>query len=337
MALFGNKRKRGENLKTLSEKEIQDKLYGGFRPVHESKGNPPEPAKPVADSVSVQPPLVESVDLFKMSSADPKASGSSNLPPITARDQKREKKEREEFQSRFSEWADEDDATLRKRHPSHEPKRIFSREKTFRPHFAERIGKSFRGFLQRIGNFDSQMRRITTWSAALGALVLLLAGIHVLNVQREAAMKRPQKKPLTIAEPQPVKTAVQAHEAAPIPAAVPTAARAASHGSKRKGSSSAAAPQAPPPPEESKPALEGYTLQVATYATEGDAQRLVARFQQEKFPSYVKALSRGGGKVYYCVFIGPFKDYSQSESQLEAFKKKGISKPFQDAFIRSAA
>ena len=52
-------------------------------------------------------------------------------------------------------------------------------------------------------------------------------------------------------------------------------------------------------------------------------------------PVFVKSLSRPSGKVYYSLFLGRFKSYSEAQRQFESFKKLEASRPFKDAFIRT--
>ena len=79
-----------------------------------------------------------------------------------------------------------------------------------------------------------------------------------------------------------------------------------------------------------------YGIQAATFAIRTDAQNLVDKINSESLPALVKPLSRGAGsKVYFCVVIGGFKTSQEAELKLVEFKKKEISKPFRDAFVRS--
>lgn len=160
-------------------------------------------------------------------------------------------------------------------------------------------------------------RKVMTWIAAVGFLTFVFWGIHSLNSKREKFMTSPVKKvekkaaELVVADAQPKAEAVAAATAAALPATT----------------TSAVTP----------PASKGsYVIQVATYASLEDANKLVGQFTQKNFRSFIKSFQRNAaGRVYHSVYIGRFMEYSQAETQLEKFRRSKISEPFQDAFIRS--
>ena len=76
-------------------------------------------------------------------------------------------------------------------------------------------------------------------------------------------------------------------------------------------------------------------IQVCTYAAEEDATHLAERIRQENLNAFVKKTKRSTSKIYYTVFIGRFKDYQEAQKTLSQFRKKEISRNFQDAFIRT--
>src|SRR5437667_372327 len=113
MGLFGILRKKdSDQLRTLSEKEIQDKLYGGFRLNQEAVQALPEEAKRSGfpNSIpAIQEPAPESQDLFP----SPTTSPSKTESPISGEERIRAAldKKKEEMRSasvKFKEWADEE-------------------------------------------------------------------------------------------------------------------------------------------------------------------------------------------------------------------------------------
>ncbi len=78
-----------------------------------------------------------------------------------------------------------------------------------------------------------------------------------------------------------------------------------------------------------------YSIQIATFAGPEDAGRLAAKLKDENADAFVRQLERPGGKIYYCVFVGHYKDFRTAEENLSQFKKKSFAKPFQDAFARA--
>lgn len=184
------------------------------------------------------------------------------------------------------------------------------------------------GVLLKVDFKNPRMRRIFSWTLAVGILLFLFAAIHILNLRREVAMKQPKKvssiqvvKKKKAPEPPPQTSSTVLSDEASSLSSVSSVAKASSSPSLE--SSSRITPQ------------KGQVIQIATFAILSDAEKLVAKFQEDGSKSFAKPLIRPGGKTYYCVFLGPFPTYQEAESQLTRFKKKEISKPFQDAFIRS--
>ena len=157
------------------------------------------------------------------------------------------------------------------------------------------------------------VRLAAYWLGAFAFLGLLFLSIHHLNIKREGAMKNAPRhlrvKAVAVPAPAPVETKKET-PAEPVPA---------------------------PVPETQIPAAElgTYAIQVATFAAPEDARHLVSRLGQGQFSSFVKPLSRAGGKVYYCVFIGRFKTFRHAQKQLEVFRRTPDGQSFKDAFVRS--
>lgn len=362
-----NKKKKGDHLKPLSEKEIQDKLYGVFQAANGQAGGAALPVKnasvPAASAVSVEETPTSPApppDLFKAAEASepqsvPAAAAStkteSPLPAVSERpsekisekalvlELKNERRLRD-YQMRMLEWADEDTpkpsvaVKIKARHTP-QPSSVAS-SKPFLKTAQESAATFFPKMLQSLKEIDlndPKNRQLMYWGGAFLFLLIVLVGINSLNVKREEAMKMPRKKIVVVED---------------VPSVNESAPENKQKSVRGVGRTEAApsAEQAPAPAQNEpsktkvdKPiagAAVNYEIQVATYAMQADAERLVSRFRDEKWPAFLKALNRSSGKLYYCVFLGPFSDYEGADKTLKDFKKKESSGPFQDAFIRSS-
>lgn len=357
MGLFGSdKKKSGEQLRTLSEKEIQDKLYGPFRSsatvVKDDYAVNLHPA-PSKSSASVIAPSVESRDLFKSSLPKPEAVSPS---PILSRPDSSEKKRENTSPARFS----PDNAADSKAFSSRarvEP-RVKSEVRHGGPSPLANIGKAIGHVLRIIGNglfsalravihviakafsaVDFRSARVRTmayWTVGLCVLGGLFFSIHNLNAKREVAMKAPRKKvevPAFFGFKKKAGKPVEAPSTSSVDMASPLTPVAPVADGGTVASTTSNAPLSEP---KSKAVGRGsHVIQVATFATEEDARRLAAKIKESGMTSFVKPLTRSSGKVYYCVFIGRFASSQEAETQLEQFKKKEASRSFQDAFVRT--
>jgi len=166
------------------------------------------------------------------------------------------------------------------------------------------------------------VRRVFYWGSALLAVFLLFWGVNNLNSQREKAMSVRYKVPL------PETAAV-----VPLEASVPVVSPVAevSRPSKPKKTNPVSESSA------SKSASPGYyVIQVVTYPTKPDADRVVNAFRQEGLRAFVKENARPSGRVFYLVLLGGFKSESEAQSQLLKFRAKDVARPFQDAFVKSS-
>lgn len=206
------------------------------------------------------------------------------------------------------------------------------------------------------------VRRLLMIGATAIVFAFIFFGIHQLNLRRETAMKQPPKAVViprhakesksrpaetettaAVKETNAVKAVAEkkagvAKKTAEV-AAVPAAGTTAKTPEAAKTVEVVPAVPAAKPVEKTPVAgkkIEGpaYVIQVATFAAQEDAQKLAERFKAESFNAFIKPLSRSGGRVYYCVFIGRFATSQEADTILAEFKKKEIAQPFQDAFIR---
>lgn len=359
MNLFGPHKKAGDkSLRTLTEKEIQDKLYGTFHDAGEeqieqrqlSQQNKSSADK--GNSLSVHPAAAvsdsgESVDREKL----PLWKTTTQENPD--RHRAREDKKQVEREARLAEWADEEEqqvqsAIEKKNYPpaSYSQNKPKQQPAISRPamDWFSKAQSQFKNLLSFLVDKSESLsferpRNQKPFYVMMAAvfLISILLGIHLLNVRREGAMRTPAK---SVTRPAETLAAIKASETEKlkkpvssdldssvlIPAAGAeenAGAESVKSGESLNGSSKLTAKEAP------------YVIQIATFAFDADGKRLKDKFQDQGLRSFVKTLKRADGKAYYSVFIGRFKTYSDAQAELANFKKKDLSRPFEDAFIRT--
>ncbi len=183
-------------------------------------------------------------------------------------------------------------------------------------------------------------RKMMYWGVAVAILGLLFVSIHLLNIRREAAMKNPVKPPkkvvkvtlpaAVVGSEKEINTKASSENSAALSGSSETGAPGVTNTAKEKVLSEK------PSKSEATPAQGKYGIQVATYVAQEDSDRLVKRVQEAGMPAFVKLFQRGEGRRFHSVFLGPFDSYAKAQESLDKFKKKKeISQPFQDAFIRT--
>lgn len=231
MPLFGNKKKPGEPLRALTEKEIQSKLYGHLRPegvVSEERDSPAvlkhlSGAEPKI-TIQGQPASAASPSSTPahFSSSSPQSqnkrnsnglnlSGNPSALPGSSGDEKVSSQ-----QEKISRWVKQENAGLEKKMRtdalSREKEKSASGKMRFLPGGILSSILSAIVFLIRMGIQLLQMagvgcirlflsldfrkpsvRRAAYWITALGLLAGVFFGIHTLNMKREAAMKEPPR------------------------------------------------------------------------------------------------------------------------------------------------
>lgn len=368
MGLFSKNKKTLGGLRTLSEDEIQRKLYGAYKPERKSA---PKPAKsgpetshpPVAVREKTPPsqsPAVQD-DLFVT------PPQSARPEPIIPQIPVPEPVSEQERMSRLSEIADKEQKRqqpiLGKDPWQKKPKAIEPRAQISGVPVKKILDKMivvlgvclkfifgalifFFSFVAKlIGSIDlrrPEARRGIYWIAGISVLIALFAGVHILNVRREAAMKTPVTggpadadregeagvRDVPPADESPARPASRREDREevlqpPTPAAErPVKKEAPKQEPEKK--------PAPPPASEGR-----YVIQIATYANSEDANGVLDDLKSAGFPVFVKALTRPTGKIFYSVFMGRYKTFQEAQLQLEKFRKKNVATPFEDAFIRS--
>lgn len=339
MGPFGNKNKLKEGLHTLTEKEIQDKLYGQFRthqPVVHDEARVLKSKEAAA--------ALKRDEVFSKSAAPPRMEEDTR--------QIRERKKAEERLARISEWADEEAEAVTKASKygwQQNSGKSFSKNQSppaVKPASQNIVFSALKiavvtisGILKIFSAPVFRSRNFIYFASAAAFLFVMFLGIHTLNVQRETAMKIPHKAvtPQVLAEK--IKASLEKGKPAQPPAvsvSSPSAARPAVRETQVTAVSPEAAPVRPAEVQAKPAALEApYVVQIATFASEIDAQNLVESFEGENLPAFTKDLKRAGGKIYYSVFLGRYKNYQEAQRGLGFFRKKVVAKSFQDAFIRT--
>lgn len=307
LLFFGNKKKK-EDLKILSENEIQSRLYGKYRSPQ---------AKPAGETPAAEP-AEASPDLFN----PPKPSRETPVQP-----------------AKVESWIRQE------QHAIHQEVSKLNPSRKLKPPAAVSIGSilaNVSGVLtsfakgpaeafSKVNFSDSRVRNGLYWLGAVSFLAAIFMAIHILNIHREKAMKAAPKAA-------PTETAEETDLSLP-PELLSETAETPQAPKKGKKPGIVPKPEWGQSPVFSEPVQEikPYVVQVATYVGPRDAERMAALIQGEGFPAFVQELRRQNGKVYHCVFIGRFKDYREAESALESFRRKEMAQPFQDAFVRTMA
>lgn len=359
MGIF-NQKKRSENLRNLTEKEIQDKLYGVFHNDPSDTVQPQEPAKKTVSPVLPKlTPAPVSTGLFESVRPKPVIAPGEGGPES----RQTESVKRSE-PARIANWTEGENKTVTDfsrerlesagrttRRPVSYPSSTKTAPKRLEidTHAVRALGKSVWNMLsgvflrgvgvllavvvQLIKTIDfrkPKVQRAGYWAAGFGCLFLLCAGIHYLNVQREVAMKIGKKAVPTAAT---VQTAKPEKKSAEETDAVSDESGDAQSAAKPREDGKKTPRSLTPKAEEN--VNYPYVIQVCTYVNQADALKLKEGLDREKIPVFVKDLTRGGGRTYYSVFIGRFETYREAEKKLDEFRNRNISQPFSDAFVRT--
>jgi cell division septation protein DedD len=345
-------------MKVLTEKEIQDRLYGKYRAHSDTTSMPAVQDLKVAQ---VQEPKTTqsaspSADLFSVRPAEPKRDVA--VPPLAIKttEEVPAKPMEGERREQIGKWIKEENKLPAEAVPKwkNDERAAYKKPVTVQSRSArtpgvawEAVAGSLTRFFGLVGGIVSALLRgvlslfwkaLTSidlthpgikqglyWTSIAGLLAFIFFGIHALNANREMAMKSPAKQ----VRPSARHAAVvpKTEEPKPVPA-VQTVAAPQEVREEQVPVRETAAPAAPE-------TRAGFGVQVATYVNEDDAQSALGRFQKAGFEAFVKSAKRSEGKRFYSVYLGPFESYRQAQTELAKFKKHEVSKPFQDAFVRS--
>lgn len=341
MGLFETKKKNTEALKTLSEKEIQAKLYGhirsDFRPAGEEALTFKSPAATRSSAPSLSKSAESSITLSSaatMTATPPKKEGkikTHSQPSLVSKYQgkaiKTAQNKRGPFFLNGLKW-------------------VISRLIFWLRWIVSSAWNAFRVF-----DFRRPLtQRFVTGGIAALMLVVLFFGIHQLNLKREAAMKEAPENARKMAakiSAAKVQAADQEDQVLSLPvqdeaivfdeSAKPAIASNKVVKTKKKIFQKKTVLEKVPAGVTGREDFQGpfYAIQVATFAVREDAGKLVDQFKESGWDAFEKSLTRSGGRLYYCVFVGRFSNRQEAENKLTDFKRREVSKPFQDAFVRA--
>ncbi len=357
--------------KVLTEKEIQQKLYGRFlhsndtAGASEPVGKPAHAAAPAASTTSLFPEARDE-DLSKESLAE----GVSQIHPFekktefrepgtlsTAGDKTREKSrsaEGDAFRSvprpkrvQASEFQTEKSKTAFRM----DLKKVFEKGADGIVSLVRGLSRIFSGASRMVDLRRDGVRTGISWGGGALVLVLLLIAIHGLNAKRELAMKKTpikQRQVMLKTAKKNLKTkhdkeesktttvttpADQVAETAigTLPQESPLKPVDEDQEQVRKKKEALASKR-----EMDRPVSKGrFVIQVATYVIKDDANGLMEDLKKSEPRVFVKGLTRASGKTYYSVFIGRFKTFQDAQQAVAGFKKTDLARSFKDAFIRT--
>lgn len=343
MGLFGRKKNNTEPVSTLSEDEIQKKLYGEFKTdssriagggEHESTLDSNTPVLKAKGAGAAH-------DLFSA----PRESSKTVYPDFSTAS--REIPRVPETVSKPVSLNPVDHPPQPAAvNPANDP---YQRYREINAAGRKRTRQGFFGLWSQTASFlntlfDSNRfltRQVLYWTGGVLVVFLLFWGVNALNVQREQSMKTQYTSPaktsvkITLAGSQtPEKTSA---------AAVSQPPKAAAEGSAVSGSL-APAPAVPATGTSDVSARTAsaiskyggrFVIQVVTYPSEDYASRIVTSLKQAGFNAFAKENVRSTGTTFYLVLIGGFRTAAEAQQQLAKFRAHEMSRPFSDAFIKT--
>lgn len=175
------------------------------------------------------------------------------------------------------------------------------------------------------------VRRAVYWTLGFLFLASVFFAVHLLNVRREVAMKTSKpRQPAAVARRIPP---------APIAETFPlTQVEADEIATEISGGATVrlTEPSAVVPDSSSHTSAKGpYVIQIATFVGPQDAEKLVESLKTGGWEdAFARSLTRPSGRVYYYVFVGGFDSFTRAQQGLEKFRKTDSFKSFPDAFVR---
>lgn len=293
MAMFPKKR-RDENLRVLTEREIQEKLYGHFRPkavaVEEEDSIPAEP----------EPPKKAERDLFV-----PAPEAPEKKEPLFKPRPAPEPRRQNNFLKEIGGTVKKSFASVATKVSSVSLPKVPAVRK---PKWVEKM----------------ETLPLASVAAAFFAAVLLVVGLRavmhigfnawpierILQAHKSAATVEESVEP----DQSPVEEniIIKVTEPAPLP--------------KAEVASKAAAP--------APALKKYYTIQLVVYEDISLADKQVARLKEKKLDAFHKSVKTSRGKQRYQVFVGRFSTFDDAQSRLAQYKKANLLTEFGDSFVR---
>lgn len=345
MGFLNKKKIRDTPVSTLSESEIQKKLYGEFhagdadvavgeREHFKTSGISPSGSKENQKSRDEKEVSKTAPDLFNTSQEILSHMESVPKKPIP------ESKITESLlQPVTSQSHEKRSAPIESGVSSDNSKRFSLLGSAAKKQREWRI--SSKGFLEKnlgfLKGFSHASRLVSTKVLyGVGAIVvvfLLFWGVSVLNSQREGAMRDRYKLPKTTNKVETIQSSnsvipAESFEAVPpvknaMPREVVITPAAVQHSVAAKTVTAETNLNGP------------YVIQVVTYPSEEDARQVIEALKRENFNAFFKENKRPSGRIFYVVMIGRFRTEAEAQAQLLKFRAKEIARPFQDAFVKS--
>jgi hypothetical protein len=96
------------------------------------------------------------------------------------------------------------------------------------------------------------------------------------------------------------------------------------------------APVRPVPAIPQSPAAQKkfYTIQVIVYEDAAHAEAMLTRLKERRLEAFYRSIKTSRGKERYQVFVGHFKNYAEAQNHLGRYKKSGQLQDFTDSFVR---
>ncbi len=293
MVMFLKKR-REDGLKALTEKEIQEKLYGYCR---QQKTLAVMEEEPVTPAVEEQSKKIER-DLFvPLAEASVKKESLFKSRPASA------VRKESHFFKNFS-------GTVKRSFVSAAHKVSSISIPRFPP-----IKKP--KWIEKVESLP-----LASVAAAFFAAVLLVVGIRTAMhlgfnawpieriLQAHKVLKPAEEVSEQEEAPLEEKIAIKVSEAVPL--------------------SSKPAAKAVPPPA----AKKFYTIQLVVYEDAALAARQVKRLAEKKLEAFYKPVKTSRGKERYQVFVGRFASFEDAQTRLSRYKKSNLLTEFKDSFVR---
>ena len=179
------------------------------------------------------------------------------------------------------------------------------------------------------------LKKLSLWLLGGFTIFALFASVHYLNIQRENSI---HLKPRVILERQ-VQTVRAPESVSPISQpnqAVDERLDTAYSAEVSEGVDKKTELELVQDSGTTHRKIQGqFAIQVATYVLKSDADHIAESLSKKGWPSFVRGVPRAGGRIFYSVYLGRYQTFLESQQELSKFKKSEFSETFKDAFIRT--
>ncbi len=88
------------------------------------------------------------------------------------------------------------------------------------------------------------------------------------------------------------------------------------------------------PPKTAKKPVNKYAVQICVYEKESEARQLVNNLKRRNYPAYFTTRVSPKGKTYYNIYIGKFRTERDASSFLDKIRNKKELEEFKDSFVK---